>query len=80
MADAQTTLPITGGYFYEVSDEQLAAFGQLSLLQRLAWVEAAREFTWLGMTPETRERHQRLRAGQTITPLPEPPLVDGRLE
>ncbi len=56
-----------GGFRYYVSDEQLAAFAKLSALERLTWVEAAREFTWLAQTPETRTRHERLRQGQTIT-------------
>ncbi len=55
-----------GGFRYTVSDEQLAAFARLSPLQRLEWVEAAREFTYLGQTPETLERQNRLRSGQTI--------------
>ncbi len=55
-----------GGYRYFVSDEQLAAFARLTPLQRLEWVEAAREFTWLGQTTETRARHERLRQGKPI--------------
>lgn len=55
-----------GGYRYWVSDEQLAAFARLTPLQRLEWVEAAREFTWLGATAETRVRHERLRRGEHI--------------
>lgn len=55
-----------GGYSYWVSDEQLEAFGKLSLLDRLRWVEAAREFTLAAQTPETRERMERLRRGETI--------------
>ena len=58
--------PIDGGFSYYVSDEQLAEFAKLSLLERLNWVEAAREFTWLAQTPQTRERHERLRQGLTI--------------
>lgn len=55
-----------GGFSYYVSDEQLTEFAQLSLLERLNWVEAAREFTWLTQTPETHKRHERLRRGLTI--------------
>ena len=58
--------PIDGGFSYYVSDEQLAEFAKLSLLERLNWVEAAREFTWLAQTSQTRERHERLRRGLTI--------------
>lgn len=54
------------GFHYYVSDEQLAAFARLTPLQRLEWVEAAREFTWLGQTAETRTRHERLRQGKAI--------------
>ncbi len=55
-----------GGFSYWVSDEQLEAFGKLSLLDRLRWVEAARQFTLAAQTPETRERMERLRRGETI--------------
>jgi len=56
----------TGGYSYWVSDEQLQAFGKLSLIDRLRWVEAARLFTLATQTPETRERMERLRRGENI--------------
>ena len=56
----------SGGFGYYVSDEQLAAFAQLTPIQRLEWVEAARQFTLLGQTPETRLRHERLRRGEAI--------------
>lgn len=55
-----------GGFSYWVSDEQLEAYQQLSLIDRLRWVEAARQFTLAGQTPETRERMERLRRGETI--------------
>lgn len=55
-----------GGVRYYVSDEQLAAFSRLTPLQRLEWVEAAREFTYLGQTQDTRERQERLRRGEKI--------------
>ena len=55
-----------GGFRYYVSDEQLAAFGQLAPMQQLAWLEAAREFSWLGQTEETRMRQQRLCEGKSI--------------
>ncbi|MBK7899209.1 MAG: hypothetical protein KA603_08280 [Azonexus sp.] len=55
-----------GGYHYTVSEEQLAAFARLTPLQRLEWVEAAREFTLLTETAENRERRERLRQGKTI--------------
>ncbi len=58
--------PQPGGFGYYVSDEQLAAFAELTLIQRLEWVEAARQFTLLGQTPETRLRQERLRRGEAI--------------
>lgn len=65
---AESKTPITGGFSYYVSDEQLAAFARLTDMQRLEWVEAARQFTLLAQTPETRERHGRLRRGLPIVP------------
>lgn len=55
-----------GGFRYYVSDEQLAAFGRMTAMQRLEWVEAAREFSWLGQSEESRARYQRLREGKPI--------------
>lgn len=57
---------ISGGFRYYVSDEQLAVFAKFTPKQRLEWAEAAREFSYLTQTPETRERHERLRRGETI--------------
>ena len=57
-----------GGVSYWVSDEQLQAYGKLSMIDRLRWVEAARQFTLAAQTPETRERMDRLRRGETIVP------------
>ena len=55
-----------GGHSYWVSDEQLQAFQKLSMIDRLRRVKAARQFTLAGQTPETRERMERLRRGETI--------------
>lgn len=55
-----------GGFGYWVSDEQLAAFGRLTLLQRLQWLDDARRFVLMAQTPQTRERQERLRRGDTI--------------
>ena len=57
-----------GGYSYYVSDEQLEAFARLSLYERLKWVDGIRVFTLLARTPETAERQERLRRGETIVP------------
>ena len=48
------------GFSYYVSDEQLAAFAKLSMLERLQWVENARIFTLMTQTPETKARHELL--------------------
>lgn len=55
-----------GGFYYDVSDEQLDAFARLTLIERLQWVEEARLFTLLARTPETEARQERLRHGGTI--------------
>jgi hypothetical protein len=54
------------GFSYFVSEEQLAAFGKLTTLQRLQWADEARRFTRLARTPETARRQERLRRGETI--------------
>jgi hypothetical protein len=55
------------GFGYWVSDEQLAAFGRLTPLERLRWLDDARRFVLMALTPEARERQERLRRGETIT-------------
>lgn len=57
-----------GGYCYRVSDEQLEAFARLTFYERLKWVDEMRLFTLLARTPETAERQERLRRGETIVP------------
>ena len=56
----------TGGFWYEVSDEQLAQFARMSTRERLEWVDAARLFTLRTRTPETAQRQDRLRRGLPI--------------
>ena len=56
-----------GGFGDWVSDEQLAAYAKLTPLQRLQWLDEARRFLLLALTPEARERQERLRRGLTIT-------------
>ncbi len=51
------------GFSYFVSAEQLSVFAQLSMLERLQWVEDARLFTLMTQTPETKVRHEALRKG-----------------
>lgn len=55
-----------GGYTYHVSDEDLKRFGELSMEDRLRWVDELRLFILEAETPETRERRERLRRGETI--------------
>lgn len=57
-----------GGFWYWVSDEQLAAFARLTDYERLQWVDEMRLFTLMARTPETAERQERLRRGETIVP------------
>lgn len=56
-----------GGFGYWVSDEQLAAYAQLTPLQRLQWLDEGRRFVLLALTDAGRERQERLRRGLTIT-------------
>ncbi|BAV33556.1 hypothetical protein SCL_1243 [Sulfuricaulis limicola] len=58
----------SGGFSYQVSDEQLEAFARLSLYERLIWVDEMRLFTLMARTPETTERQERLRRGESIVP------------
>ena len=51
------------GYSYYVSDEQLAPFAKLTMLERLQWVDDARLFTLMAQTPVTKARHEALRKG-----------------
>lgn len=56
------------GFSYWVGEEQLLAFSQLSLLQRLQWLDEARRFTLLAETPLSAQRRKHLRQG---TPHPQ---------
>ena len=58
-----------GGFAYYLSDEQLAAYARLTPYERLRWVDEIRLFTLMARTPETAERQERLRRGETIVPL-----------
>ncbi len=49
------------GYVYYVSDEQLADYGRLSLLERLTWLDQARRFVMLAETDQIARRRARLR-------------------
>jgi len=56
-----------GGFGYWVSDEDLRAYAKLTPLQRLQWLDETRRFLLLALTPEARQRQERLRRGLTIT-------------
>lgn len=49
------------GYTYWVSAEQLAQYATLSLLERLIWLDQARQFVLLAETEQTATRRARLR-------------------
>lgn len=59
----ETAINQPNGFSYYVSDEQLAAFAKLSMLERLQWVDDARLFTLMTQTPETKARQEFLRKG-----------------
>lgn len=65
---SKTFIKRVGGYSYRVNDEQLEAFAQLSPYERLKWVDEMRLFILMARTPETTERQERLRRGETIVP------------
>jgi hypothetical protein len=56
-----------GGFRYGVSDKQLHAYSKWTPLQRLQWLDESGRFLMLALTPEARERPERLRRGLTIT-------------
>ncbi|MBZ0092226.1 MAG: hypothetical protein ACYC2R_04870 [Burkholderiales bacterium] len=62
-----------GGFYYWVSEEQMEAFGRLSDLERLKWLEEAWLFTVAARTPETARRQDRLRQGLCISGKETPP-------
>ena len=49
------------GYRYFVSQEQLAQYANLSLLERLTWLDQARQFILLAETEQSAARRARLR-------------------
>ena len=62
----RSDMSVKGGFSYWVSDEQLRAYMALPLIARLRWLDEARRFTLAAQTPESRERMERLRRGETI--------------
>lgn len=49
------------GYTYCVSEEQLVRYASLTILERLTWLDQARQFVLLAETEETARRRARLR-------------------
>jgi hypothetical protein len=49
------------GYTYYVSEEQLAKYATLTILERLTWLEQARQFVLLAETEQSATRRARLR-------------------
>jgi len=49
------------GYTYYVSEEQLAQYATLTILERLTWLDQARQFILAADTEETAKRRARLR-------------------
>jgi hypothetical protein len=49
------------GCAYYVSEEQLAQYGTLTILERLTWLDQARRFVLLAETEQTATRRARLR-------------------
>ena len=53
------------GYTYLVSEEQLAQYATLTTLERLTWLDHARQFVLLAETEQTAARRARLRNERT---------------
>ena len=49
------------GYTYYVSEEQLAQYAALTILERLTWLDQARRFVLMAETEQTARRRARLR-------------------
>jgi len=49
------------GFFYTVSDEQIAVFRSLDIDARLRWLEDTRRMLYALATPETKANWDRLR-------------------
>lgn len=54
------------GYAYYVSDEQIVDYGRLSLLERLTWLDQARQFVLLAETDQIARRRARLRNEEAV--------------
>ena len=59
--DNDTSQAPRAGYAYWVSDEQLARYATMTILERLTWLDQARRFVLLAETEQTAMRRARLR-------------------
>lgn len=55
-----------GGFWYWVSDEQIAAYSALPIDRRVRWVEEQARMTYALASPEVRARWAALRRGEPI--------------
>ena len=53
--------PPQAGYTYSVSEQQLAHYAALTPLERLTWLDQARQFVLLAETEQIARRRARLR-------------------
>ena len=56
------------GFAYYVSEEQLARYAKLSILERLTWLDQARQFVLLAETEQSATRRARLRNEKAESP------------
>jgi len=54
----------SGGYEYDVTDEQIRQWEALSVEERLRWLEEANEFLYLAQDEETRAYWHAVRRGE----------------
>jgi hypothetical protein len=54
----------SGGYEYDVTDEQIRRWETVAVEERLRWLEEANEFLYLAQDAETRARWQAIRRGE----------------
>ncbi len=60
-ADSGVDQTAKEGYTYYVSEEQLALYATLSIVERLTWLDQARQFVLLAETDQTATRRARIR-------------------
>lgn len=68
-----------GGFSYEVSDEQIAAYAAMPIDRRVRWLEDLARTTYALATPEVRARWSALREGRAIEDTARPRRCDEEL-